>query len=280
MAPDDFGGIPGGEGFTSENTALLAKLEDRSLETEERLLAIKLAGDLMRLDDGLAEALVEIVRSDEEPAEVRSQAAIALGPVLEEGFTMGFDFEDDVAISEELFERLRRELRRVVETQGQPAEVRRSALEASVRAPAPWQEQRVRSALESGDPLWRMTGIFSAGFVDGFEVPILEALGDDDPRIRREALLAAGRQGLEQAYRSIREAARSDEGDRELRLAAIEALAEYTSEDAYETLIELSGSEDDEIAEIAEHGLSFMVAAPGSGLEDDFDLGIDDDAER
>src|SRR5437762_544423 len=57
----------------------------------DRLLAAELAGDFTVINDELADALLSILRSDDEPEKLRGQAAISLGPVLEHADTHGFD---------------------------------------------------------------------------------------------------------------------------------------------------------------------------------------------
>jgi HEAT repeat protein len=281
MARSGNGGAQGEErdfGADPEKSAqLVAKIRDSSLHEEERLIAIKLGGDLMNMDDGIADALLAVVTSDEESEELRSNAAIALGPVLEDCDLMGFDFDDDdVAISEETYARVRRELKRIVLDEHQPRDVRRSAMEASVRAPDDWHEPEIRAALESADPLWKITAVFSMGFVGGFDRQILAALDDDDSRIEREAILAAGHQSVGEAFPKIRALAESEEAERGLRLAAVEALSGYDSTPAIETLHTLAEHDDEEVAELAEYGLSFMVDPrnPGAAL---FDIGGDED---
>lgn len=267
----DFGAEP------EKSAQLVEKIRDRSLAEDERLIAIKLGGDLMNMDDPVAEALLAVVTSDEESEELRANAAIALGPVLEDCDLMGFDFDDDdVAISEETYSILRRELKRLVLEEHQPRDVRRSAMEASVRAPDDWHEPEIRAALESDDPMWKITAVFSMGFVGGFDRQILAALDDDDPRIEREAILAAGHQSVGEAFPKILALAKSEEAERALRLAAVEALSGYDSTAAIETLHTLAEHEDEEIAELAEYGLSFMVdpTHPGAAL---FDVGGDED---
>jgi HEAT repeat protein len=271
----------GYEADPAKSAQIAEKIQDRSLPEQERGIAIKLGGDLMNMDDRIAEALIGVVIADDEPDGLRSNAAIALGPVLEDCDLMGFDFgDDDVAISEETYGHLRRELKRVVLDEHQPRDVRRAAMEASVRAPDDWHEPQIRAAFESNDPLWKITAVFSMGFVGGFDRQILEALGDDDPRLEREAILAAGHQAVGGAFPKIRALAESEEANPALRLAAVEALAGSDSQTAVDILQRLTDHEDEEIADQAEYGLSFMVDPRDAGaalFDMDGDLDDDDD---
>src|SRR5262249_39498345 len=64
--------------------ALINVLRDRRGRASDRTLAADLAGNLTVMDDRLADVLLALVRSPEEPEKLRAQAAISLGPALEE----------------------------------------------------------------------------------------------------------------------------------------------------------------------------------------------------
>ena len=80
-----------------------AVLMNRQAPESERLIAAELAGDLVVMNNQLADTLMGILRSGEEPDELRAKAAISLGPVLEQGNIAEFDDPDDVPISERTF---------------------------------------------------------------------------------------------------------------------------------------------------------------------------------
>src|SRR6266540_6565361 len=69
----------------------------------DRLLAAELAGDFTVINDELADALLSVLRSDEEPEKLRGQAAISLGPVLEHADIHRFEEADDVPIAKRTF---------------------------------------------------------------------------------------------------------------------------------------------------------------------------------
>ncbi len=64
-------------------STLLRFLTDPRASDSDRLIAADLAGDYVVINDGLADALLAIVSNANEPEELRAQAAISFGPVLE-----------------------------------------------------------------------------------------------------------------------------------------------------------------------------------------------------
>src|SRR5437879_1859860 len=62
---------------------LLDVLRDAKGAASDRLIAADLAGSLTVMSDDIAEALLAIVRSADQPEELRARAAISLGPALE-----------------------------------------------------------------------------------------------------------------------------------------------------------------------------------------------------
>ena len=75
----------------------LRTLLDKQAHESDRLIAAELAGELVVMNDDLAEALLAIVHSRDEPEDLRATAAIGLGPVLEQGdleLLDGDEFED------------------------------------------------------------------------------------------------------------------------------------------------------------------------------------------
>ena len=75
--------------------------------------------------------LLSVVSSDNEPDDLRSRAAIALGPALEYGYIDGFEDPDDVPITEAMFSRIQDTFRQVFMADPTPKIVRRRILEAS-----------------------------------------------------------------------------------------------------------------------------------------------------
>jgi len=171
-------------------------LNDHQADTTDRLIAVELAGDLTVINDELTDALTAIIGSPDEPGRLRARAAIALGPVLEQADTDGFEDPDDVPISRRTFRNIQDLLQKLYFDNSIPKEVRRRILEASVRAPESWHQSAIRAAYSSGDKDWMLTAVFAMGRVRGFDDQILEALKSADPEIHYEAVEAAGAWGL------------------------------------------------------------------------------------
>jgi len=204
-------------------------LENRAIPEEDRVLAIELAGNLVTMRDELAHTLLRITEDPAEPASTRVAAVISLGPALEEADMAALDGTEEAGISGSMFRRIQGTLRRLYHDPDVSLQVRRRALEASVRAHADWHEGAVRAALRSGDPGWRLTAIFCAQYVPGFEDAVIEALSGEDPALRFEAIRAAGSLGLREAEGILSELAEDVDG--EMAEAALDALMEIQDMD-------------------------------------------------
>jgi hypothetical protein len=178
-------------------------LIDHQADETDRLIAAELAGDLTVINDELADVLTAIIRRPDEPEQLRAVAAIALGPVLEQAETDGFDDPDDVPITQRTFRNIQDCLHKLHFDNSIPKEVRRRILEASVRAPEEWHQNAIRAAYSSGDQAWILTAVFSMRWVRGFDDQILEALKSGDAEIQYEAIQAAGTWGLAAAWSHI-----------------------------------------------------------------------------
>lgn len=234
--------------------ALRSVLLNREEEGERRLLAAELAGDLVVMNDELAEALLSVVVDPDEPDELRGAAAIGLGPVLEE---LWLDFDpDDPPVSDATGARIRTTLRDTYRDPHVPKYVRRRALEASIRSPEEWHAGAIRAAFHEEDDEWRLTGVFGMRFVPGFQEEILEALESPDEDVRYHAVQAAGSWDVPGAWPVIRRILRR-ETDQGLLLATIEAATGITSDPDLlsETLGPLVEHPDPHVAEAALDGL-------------------------
>ncbi len=258
---------------------LLGILRDDRAGASQRLLAAELAGDLTVMDDELAEALLAIVQRGEETVEMRSMAAIALGPALEEADTMGFADPDDAAISEALFEKVQQTLRELFLDTAMPRDVRRMILEASVRAPREWHQQAVRDAYASDDDTWRLTAVFCMCYMGGFEEQIRESLDSEDPEIHYQAVRAAGNWEVDAAWPHIAALVASDRTDKPLRLAAIEAAASIRPQEAQDLLADLADSDDEDLHDAALEALMMAGGFPMFGEEELDDEGLGDEFE-
>ena len=237
-------------------TAVLAILRDDSAEESDRRLAAEMAGDCTVINDDLAEALLTIVSSHAATGELRSIAAISLGPALEHADSMGFDDADHVLLSEEIVVGVQRILHGLFTDAEAPEDVRRRILEASVRAPRAWHHDAVRVACAGSDHGWRRTGAFCMRFVSGFDDEIHEALGSDDAEVHYHAVCAAGNWEVDAAWSHIADLVTSDDTDKYLRLAAIEALAGIRPQQAVEVLVDLADLDDGDIVDAAYEALA------------------------
>ena len=260
---------------------LLAALRDKSADHEQRMAAVAMAGDYTQVNDTLADALIAIVEDAAEPEDLRGRAAISFGPALEQGDIEDFIDPDEVPISEEMFERIKDVLMKVYLDPGVPKLVRRRALEGSIRAPEDWHKEEVRKAYQSDDAEWKLTAVFCMNHLRGFNQEVMEALKSQDPKIHLEAVKAAGSFEIAEAWPHIAALAQSERTEKDLRIAAIEALSTLKPEDSLPILIELSDSEDEEIAEAADEAQSMAVGFLDDGEDDDeFDEDDDEDDEK
>lgn len=233
-----------------------------------------MAGEYTLVDDGLVDALLEILQDPNESEELRGKAAIAFGPAFQQmDELMEPTDAEEPLISEAKFREAQRILRAIYEDPSVPRLVRRKVLEASVRAHEPWHEGAVRAAYVSGDPEWKLTAVFCMQYVPGFEAEILESLDDPDPLVRMHAIEAAGVWKIPGVWDRISDLASSSKTPKNLRLAAIEALSNCSDPECLDVLERLSHSKDREIAEAAEEALSYAFAEQEAedSLEEDSD---------
>jgi hypothetical protein len=263
--------LPPWEWPESAGSTLRRTLLDTTVSTADRSLAAELAGDCPALDDSLLAALLQVVRNEAEPTRLRANAAIALGPVLETVDLNGFDDPDVGSISELTFRRIDETLRGLYCDERAPSEVRRSALEAAVRAPQDWHAAAIRAALASDDAAWRVTAVFCMRFVRGFEKEILAALDATQPQLRLQAVHAAGAWELQGAFERVATLIRPPTPDKALLLAAIEAAANLRPKAAPELLSKLEESRDEDIAAAVEEALA-IAGAREDDSEDEADF--------
>lgn len=250
-------------------------LKNRQADPADRLKAAELAGDLTVIDNDLANILLAVLCNKEEPEELRAQAAISFGPVLEMAFGELFDDSDEfddpemVPISEHQFSTIQETLRRIYSDATTPKLLRRRVLEGSVRAREDWHKGAVREAYASGDQEWMLTAVFAMCYLPGFETETMEALQSPDPLIHFHAVTAAGNKELDDAWTHIIELVQDDGTEKDLRIAAIEAASQIRPEEARETLIELTDSDDEDISAAADEALSFMGSPDDEDEEDE-----------
>jgi hypothetical protein len=253
---------------------LVTTLRDQRIATSRRTIAAQLAGDLVVMNDEIATLLAAIVRSQDEPEELRAKAAISLGPVLEETDIEGFDDPiSEPSIEEKTFDLIQETLRQIYNDERAPKLVRRRVLEASVRAPQNWHEDAIRAAYSRDDEDWKLTATFCMRYVRGFDDQILEMLENPNPDIHYEAVLAAGASELDLAWPHVAALIAFENIEKRLLLAAIEAAASIRPLEAAELLGDLAGSEDEEIAEAVSEALSMARGHSGEFDDEDEDEG-------
>jgi HEAT repeat protein len=260
-----------------ETNRLLASLTDPDEET--RASALEELSLLM--NDEIAQALLDIAGSDA-AEDVRVDAIVALGPVIEEcgneyDEEAEFDFGPELGppVSRETFDAIVRGLRVLYDDETQPTMIRRRTFEVLVRDPQPWHSKEIRQYFASADPEWRLTAVFAMGQATGFERTIAETVSTAEGPLLIEAVRAAANMGVSDAASRIRELATSSDADVDLRLAAIEALPQVDP-DCFEVLDELTRSRNREIAEAAEYAVEELVTFADDG-DDDFELDDEDE---
>lgn len=251
--------------------SILGVLRDTAAPEPERLLAAELAADLATDDREIADLLLSVVGDEAEPVSLRATAAGSLGPVLEEGDLAVLDMEDPAGLPEG-FAEIRETVNKLYRNERAPADLRRSALEASVHAPEDWHAEAVRSAYSSHDDEWTLTAVSCMKYVRGFEEEIVEALAHPNADVAYEALCAAGVWGVSGAWRHVVALVGSETTDKRLLVAAIEAVPAIRPDEAAGVLGHLADSTDEEIAEAVAEALA-MAEGPwyDDGEEDEDD---------
>lgn len=234
---------------------LLDALRNDGLDRSDRLVAVELAGHFAVINDELAGELVLIAANAGESDDLRARAVIALGPALESGDTDGFDEDYGAPISERCYLEAQEVLRELFQDAALPKEVRRRVLEASVRAPQDWHRQAIREAYASADEDWKLTAVFAMEFIRGFDNEILDALESENDEIEYQAILAAGNWELEEAWSHIERIVTFGHPDKEILLAAIEAVGSIRPKEAGVILVGLLDG-DDEIVEAVHEAMS------------------------
>ena len=277
MNIDELQNTPPWEWPEDAGETILETLANRQAKTSDRLLAAELGGELVAMTDALAHGLLAVAESNDEPDELRGEAAVALGPVLEQADLDGFDDTDDlmeVPITEDTFKEIVAALHYLYFDAEVPKTVRRRILEASVRAPQDWHAEEIQNAYASGDKDWVLTAVFAMRFVPGFDDHILESLQNPDSHVHFEAVRAAGNWELKPAWDHLVKLVQDPETQRPLRLAAIDAIAAIHPREAKGILLELTESNDEEIVDAAQEAMlmaetlsedSTQPGTPGNG---------------
>jgi hypothetical protein len=139
---------------------ILRTLEERNNDASDRLLAATLAAEPLIMSDKLARLLLAIVGNGEESEALRSQAALSLGPILEEADMEEFEDPERVGISETTFKLLKKTLHQYYRDAAIPEEVRQRVLEAAAHAPEDWQRDAIRAAFYRPSVSWQLLAVF------------------------------------------------------------------------------------------------------------------------
>ena len=259
--------IPPWEWPADADKIIFEVLCDEKAADSERLFAAGMAGDATVVNDVLADALLAIVCNGSEPDDLRSQAAISLGPALEYGFIEDFEDPDDVPITEAMFSRIQENFHKVFMENRTPKIVLRRTLEASVRAPLDWHQDAVQDAYTRDDEDWTLTAVFCMQYIRGFDKQILESLSNENLDIVCEAVCGAGNWEIDAAWHHITAFVTSEKTNKDLLLVAIEAAALIRPYEVSGILGPLLDSDDEDISE----AVSEALAITGMFWDDDED---------
>jgi hypothetical protein len=257
---------------------LLGIMRNDAASPEERVAATELGGDFVVVNDEILDALLSILANPKESEEIRSRAAISLGPALESADVDESEWDDEIPISKQIFQKACGVLKDLYADASLPKNVRRRILEASIRAKQDWHAAAIREAYSSGDSEWGLTAVFCMTYVHGFEKEILDSLKSSDPDVRYHAVEGVGSWQLEAGWPCLIKILSDPDPDKDLVLAAIESAMCMDVEKAVEPLEKLAESDDEDISEAAEEALSLLECE--CGCEDDFDDDEEGDEEE
>ena len=253
-----------------------AIVEGLRAEDEEMREAAKEAAAGAMVDD-LARDLVALIADASASDDARGDAAIALGPALEVCHYEGYEEHgEEMPLTAPVFAEVKQALESLYADESVSVLVRRRILEAAVRAPVEWQMAAIRTAWASDDADWRLTAVFCMGQVEGFRDELIAAMAADDLDLRCEAIFAAAEADMEEAGPEVIKLAQTTSLDKDVRMAAIHALAMIAPEGAPEALEALVDDEDPEISEMAQEALDELLLGEEDFDDDDEDLDDED----
>lgn len=213
-------------------------------DPQVRCLAINLLYDYEAVD--LIPAFMEILEKDED-SQVRAAAAAALGQFVYLG--------EVESIPAQTLHEIEDCLLRVINTD-EAMEVRRRALESLGYSSREEIPQLIEDAFRSGSREWMASALFAMGrsYDQRWKEIILKTLDHKVPSLREEAARAAGELELREAVPMLMDLL--DDGDDEVRDAAIWSLSQIGGEGVREALERLlDEAEDDEEIEFLENAL-------------------------
>lgn len=279
MSLSDLEQIPSYEWPDSAGAEIVRVITDRTAHADDRLLAAHLAQEYPGINDLMMVALSGVAANKAESPELRSSAAIALGPAFEladlDGLAQDLD-DDGLPCTPEAVNGAKAALRAVFDDKSAPDEVRRSCLETLAHAPQDWHAAAVRAAYAEGSNDWKLSALFCMRFIGGFDTEILSALTSTDEHQRLEAIGAAGEQELQMAWPHVQAILKDRQADKLFVLAALGALPMLApSPELVTAILELHlASADAEIVEAATEVRDMLADVEG---EDD-DWADDEDS--
>jgi HEAT repeat protein len=105
-------------------------------------------------------------------------------------------------------------------------------------------------------------------WVRGFDKQILEALESNNEDIHYQAVRAAGNWEMDAAWPHISGLVSAPGSDKPLLLAAVDAMATIRPQEASATLLELAGSDDEEIVDAAHEAMALAAALSDDAFDD------------
>lgn len=275
--------IPAWDWPESARQTILKSLTNRSAPLDERLLAAEMAYDVSPDHDDVVTALADVVNEAGAPEGLRARAALAIGPALETAF-QGVASEAGESLSEPVFRKAQKALKRIYDNANEAGEVRRCVFEALVRAPEEWHKAAIREAYDREDPAWQSSAVFAMRFVPGFKDEILEALESEDEEVLFNAICAAAERDVRDAWPYIAELVADETTTTEILIAAIDAtpMLAPDADAVAEALEPLLMNDNEEIVEAATEAMSSVGEA---GEDEDWDedeetSGYDDDEDE
>jgi HEAT repeat protein len=219
-------------------------------------------------DASLISPLTRMLREDADAA-VRAAAASALGRFVLLG-ELG-EIEASLAMAAE------KALLATIHTPTESVEVRRRAVEAVAYSGESGVQDVIRNAYHDEDELMRVSAVFAMGRSADrhWRRIVMEELYSDLPAMRFEAARACGELELREAVPAL--ATLTEDGDTEIRQAALWALGRIGGREARRFLLEYADSPEETIREAAEAALEELAFGEDALQFTVYDLGNEDE---
>lgn len=230
------------------------------LPLSERIQAVRLLGNEYVLSDTSATLLLSIINDSHEPVELRCEAVMSLGPVFELQHILVTINPEDNLLSEGLLRCIRQVFEELFWDEDVPDAVRRSILEISVLSPMAWHRDAIIAAYAVSDEHWKKVAVSGMNHVSGFQREILESLTSDNDEICCEAIYAAAKWDIHEAWPYLEEFLNAQNTPVDIKIAAIDAAAILNPIEAKPLIEELSHSINTKLANVADELLANISA--------------------